>query len=135
MKIPTTIPYFKVAAGFVLIYSLLWMALEGELGRDLALATAVALLAAGFAITRFLGGQTVSKRQFVILTAVVGLAVGVALPLLTIFLMALKTGIHAHGPEYTPGEIAWVLRQLPLWAGVGGLSGLGIGLLAAAARH
>jgi hypothetical protein len=48
--------------------------------------------------------------------------------------MILKTGIHAHGPEYTARELAWVWTQLPLWGGVGALTGLGFGLLMAAKK-
>ena len=68
------------------------------------------------------------------LSAAVGLAYGVGLALLTLLLMAIKTGLHAHGPEYGGREIVWVWNQLPLWAGVGVLVGLGIGLLAAGRR-
>jgi len=49
----------------------------------------------------------------------------------TLFLMALKTGIHAHGPEYTMAEVAWVWRQLPLWVAAGTLAGTGLALVAA----
>ena len=130
MKIPPTIPYFKPMLGLALAYGFLWMALEGTLWRDLILAATVVLLAIGYLTIRFLGGRTLSSRRFVLVAAAAGLAGGVALPFVTIFLMALKTGIHAHGPEYTAREIAWVWQQLPLWGTVGGLVGLGLGLVA-----
>jgi len=88
------------------------------------------LLAIGYLTIHFLGGRTLSPRRFVLMAVAVGLAAGIALPFVTIFLMALKTGIHAHGPEYTAREIAWVWQQLPLWGAVGGLVGLGLGLVA-----
>lgn len=134
MKIPATIPHFKTAAGFTLAYALVWMALEGELWRDLLLAGAVVALAIASLLTRFLGGHALSAIQLIAIAAAAGLIAGVALPLVTLFLMALKTGIHAHGPEYTSQEIAWVWRQLPLWALVGGITGFGLGLLSAARR-
>ena len=64
----------------------------------------------------------------------VGTAVTVALfgfltALLTLFFMALKTGLHAHGPEFTPSEINWVIARIPLWTAVGLLSGAGLGLV------
>lgn len=129
MKIPLTIPYFRLVPGLTLAYGFLWMALEGELWRDLVLAAAVILLAVGSATTRFLGGRTLSVRRFVLVAVAAGLVAGVALPLVTLFLMALKMGIHAHGPEYATREIVQVWRQLPLWSIVGGLVGLGLGLL------
>lgn len=134
MKLPATIPHFKAAAGLTLAYALVWMALEGELWRDLLLAAVIVGLAVASLPIRFLGGHDLSAIQLVAIAAAAGIIAGVALPLVTLFLMALKTGIHAHGPEYTPQEIAWVWRQLPLWALVGGMAGLGIGLLSAARR-
>jgi len=131
MKIPPTLPYFKSMLGLALAYGFLWMALEGVLWRDLVLAAAVVLLAIGYLTIRFLGGRTLPARRFMLMAVAVGLAAGIALPLVTIFLMALKTGIHVHGPEYTVREIAWVWQQLPLWGAVGGLVGLGLGLVAA----
>jgi hypothetical protein len=41
--------------------------------------------------------------------------------------MAVKTGLHAHGPEFTPAEINWVLQQTPIWTAAGLLAGLGLG--------
>ena len=134
MKIPLTIPYFRLALGLTLAYGFLWMALEGELWRDLVLAAAVTLRVAGYAMTRFPGGRTLSVRRFVIVAVAAGLIAGVALSLITLFLMALKMGIHAHGPEYATREIVWVWQQLPLWSIVGGLVGLGLGLLVAGKR-
>lgn len=134
MKIPLTIPYFRLALGLTLAYGFLWMALEGELWRDLVLAAAVTLLVMGSAMARFLGGRTLSVRRFVIVAVAAGLIAGVALSLITLFLMAIKMGIHAHGPEYATREIVWVWQQLPLWSIVGGLVGLGLGLLVAGKR-
>jgi NhaP-type Na+/H+ or K+/H+ antiporter len=51
--------------------------------------------------------------------------------LLTLVFMAIKTGLHAHGPEFTLQEIQWVSQQTPLWAAVGLLIGLGLGMLTA----
>ena len=134
MKFPATIPHFKAAAGLTLAYALVWMALEGALWRDLILAAAVVALAVASLLLRFLGGRALSAGQWVAIAMVAGLIASVALPLVTLFLMALKTGLHAHGPEYTPQEIAWVWRQIPLWTLVGGIAGFGIGLLSAAKR-
>ena len=63
-----------------------------------------------------------------------GAGFAVSLALITLFLMALKMGSLAHGPEYATREIVWVWQQLPLWSIVGGLVGLGLGLLVAGKR-
>jgi hypothetical protein len=52
----------------------------------------------------------------------------VAGPMMLIF-MSLKTGLHAHGPEFTAAQITWVLRQIPLWSLAGLSAGIGFGLL------
>ena len=132
MKIPVSIPHFKIAVGIVGLYAIGWLALEGELVRDIGLAAGLLVSALLYIITKRLGGLIVPVRRAIILATAAGLLFGAGLVLLTLFLMVLKTGLHAHGPEYTAQEIAWVWRQLPLWAGAGGLAGLGLGLLAAA---
>jgi hypothetical protein len=131
MKIPLTVPYFKVVVGLIGLWAIVWLALEGRLVGDILLAAAVLLIALVYIIIRRWGGQTLPAGRAILLATAAGLAFGAGLALLTLFLMAFKTGLHAHGPEYTAQEIAWLWRQLPLWAGVGGLAGLGGGLLAA----
>lgn len=114
------------------LYAAVWLALEGSVARDLLLAAPLLALGMTYLAVRFPGGRVLSPTRLVSLSAVAGLSYGIGLALLLLFLMALKTGLHAHGPEYTPAEIAWVWRQLPLWGGVGALAGLGLGFLAAA---
>ena len=50
---------------------------------------------------------------------------------LTLAFMAIKTGLHGHGPEFAPDEISWVISQMPLWAMFGFLVGGGLGALTA----
>ena len=40
-----------------------------------------------------------------------------------------KTGVHAHGPEFSPAEIGWLMQQAVLWSLVGTIAGAGLGLL------
>ena len=54
---------------------------------------------------------------------------GLAAPAVILGLMVLKTGVHAHGPEFTPAEISWITRQFAIWPIVGGLAGLGTSLI------
>ena len=62
-------------------------------------------------------------------TAVFGALLGLGSALFTLLFMAVKTGLHAHGPEFTAEEVNWVVQQIPLWTVVGLLGGLGLGLL------
>ncbi len=132
MRIPSSLPYLRAATLAFAAAALAWMSLEGTLWLDVALALAGLALALAHLLTRCLGGRMVAVGRFVAAAAAVGLVCGAALALLTLFLMTLKTGLHAHGPEYTPREIAWVWAQLPLWSGTGGLVGLGLSLLVVA---
>ena len=64
--------------------------------------------------------------------SVVGTLSGVMAVGLTLIFMALKTGLHAHGPEFTPREINWLIQQLPLWSIIGLLLGIGTSLITGA---
>jgi len=129
MEIPRAIPCFKLAVAVVGLYAAAWMILEGDLRRDVLLAAAGLLLGALYLVGRRWGGRFVSPGRVVAGATVAGLVYGLALVALVLFLMALKTGIHAHGPEYTAAEVAWVWRQWLVWGGAGALVGLGVGLL------
>lgn len=129
MKIPRAIPYFKLIVAIVGIFAAVWMILEGALWRDMALAVMILALGAAMLIVRRWGGQILPVERGVTLFMAAGLSCGIGFVLLTFFFMALKTGLHAHGPEYTPADIMWVWNQLPVWGGAGGLIGLGAGLL------
>lgn len=126
---------FKLAIGIVGIFTAVWMVTEGDLLRDVLLAASLLLVGLMAIARRWSGLRALPPSRTVALGAAAGLAYGMGLVLLTLFLMAVKTGLHAHGPEYTAHELFWVWRQLPLWAVAGGLVGLGVGLLAAAGRR
>ena len=130
MQIPSRAPCLKPVGLLLGVYAAVWMALEGSVPRDLLLAALLLALLAAALVTRFLGGRRLSTGQAVMFCAAVGLVYGAGLALLTLFLMALKTGLHAHGPEYSAAEITWVWQQLPLWAGAGVLAGAGLASLA-----
>lgn len=129
MKIPRSVPYFKHAVIAAGLYAAVWMILEGDIWRDILLAASSLAVGAAAVVTRRWGGRTLPAGKGVFLAPAVGLCWGAAVALLTLFLMALKTGLHAHGPEYTTAETVWVLGQLPVWGGAGALAGLGLGLL------
>ncbi|HMT20044.1 MAG TPA: hypothetical protein PKE20_02165 [Promineifilum sp.] len=131
MKNETLLKSASAATG---LYAIVWLALEGSVARDLLLAIPLSALGMYSILARFLGGRTLSPSRLIALSSFAGLAYGIGLALMMLFLMALKTGLHAHGPEYMPAEVAWVWRQLPLWGSAGALAGLGLGFLSAAKK-
>jgi hypothetical protein len=132
MTLPLTIPALRPAAVLLALYSAVWISLEGNLPQTLALGiglTAVSLL---HLLQRTLGGRRLSLPAWLTTAAASGLALGAGSILLTLFLMAFKTGLHAHGPEFTAAQIAWVWNQLLLWSLAGLLAATGLALLLAA---
>ncbi len=113
------------------VYGLVWIVLEGAMWSVVlmgVLTTAVFIL---HLLQKQLGRKSFSKGKVVVVTAVAGLAFGLGSALLTLLFMAVKTGLHAHGPEFSLAEIEWVINQIPLWIIVGLLLGLGVGLVVA----
>lgn len=135
MKIPTKIPGVRWLTAIVGLYSLIWISLEGALWQVILLALGLGLLCAFYVLQRLLGGHRISAGRWMAFCAGLGGAGGLACALLTLALMVIKTGLHGHGPEFTPAEIEWLLRQMPLWSIAGGLAGLGLGMLGLAYRH
>ena len=80
-------------------------------------------------IQRYFAGITFTLRQWLAFTTGTGLLFGAGSVLVSLLLIAIKTGLHAHGPEFTIAEIQWVWQQLLLWSVVGMLAGLGVGLI------
>ena len=114
------------------LYALVWTRLEASLLRDGLLAGWGLALLALWRMARAFGEREVAAGWVAALGAAVGLAWGAALGPAVLLLMAVKTGLHAHGPEYSAAQIAAVVGQWPLWIGAGTLAGAGLGLLALA---
>lgn len=129
MSIPKWPPGLRAATIVTVIYALIWIALEGDLWRAILLAILVTAITFGQLAKRVLGGQRFSTGPWLLLTSLSGLTVGLICALLTLVLMALKTGLHSHGPEFTADEIAWVYDQAPYWGLSGMLAGIGLGML------
>lgn len=129
MHIPPSLPGLKLLTIILFLYGMIWIALEGALGRVLPLAVLATLVGIGRLWQRFLAGQTLTRPRWLLLVASSGLAAGLGSGLLSLLFMALKTGLHAHGPEFTAEQIAWVVGRIPYWTLGGLLAGLGIGLL------
>jgi hypothetical protein len=132
MHVPIRFPGLRLATLLVGAAVIVWIAPEGDLASVLALAAALVLLLLAHAVQRWLGGKVLSAGRWLVTLSLLGLAAGFASGLLALLLMVVKTGLHAHGPEFSPPEIAWILRSTPWWAGAGLLGGAGLGLLALA---
>jgi hypothetical protein len=88
-------------------------------------------LLASFIVRRFLAGRTYGLLTWISLCAGGCAILGLLFGILSLALMAIKTGLHGHGPEFTPDEITWVISQMPLWGLFGLLVGAGLAALAA----
>jgi hypothetical protein len=127
--VPPKIPGLKLLLIVWGVYTAVWISLEGALWRVVLMGAATTILTLGYLVQRYFGGKTVSRHVGLLLTAVSGLALGGGSGLLSLIFMAVKTGLHTHGPEFSRAEISWVLGNLPLWTAVGLLVGLGLGLI------
>lgn len=114
------------------LWGVVWMSLEGDLTRVVVSAVLLTGLLLLVLLERWLGGRQLALGRWLLSSAGLGLLWGAGSVLMTLFLMALKTGIHAHGPEFTASEITWVWNQLVLGMGLGTLVGAALGMLAAA---
>lgn len=132
MVFPSRIPFLRAATVLLAIYALVWTGLEGDVRRVTILGVWATIVLALTLLQRVLGGKRLSLPAWLGLAAAIGAIAGAVAVLLTLFLMALKTGLHAHGPEFSPAEVAWLWAQLPVWTGAGAALGLGLGLIAAA---
>ncbi len=132
MVLPSRIPGLRLALVLTAVWGVVWMSLEGDLFRVTASAVVVVGLLLLLALERRFGDRCLSLGRWLALAVVAGMLWGAGSVLMTLFLMALKTGIHAHGPEFTASEITLVWGRLLLWTVVGGLVGGALGMLAAA---
>ena len=130
MRIPVSMPYLRAATLLWGVYALVWLSLEGHVGRDGLLAGWGLALLVLWLVERVFGGRAVTVGRLAVLGAAVGLGWGAALGPAVLLLMALKTGLHGHGPEYTAAQLAAVVSQWPWWIGAGAVGGVGLALLA-----
>ena len=129
MQIPRKIPGLKPVLVLFAVYTAVWIALEGELWRVVVMGVGSTAVSLSYGWQKWLGGRLAEGWRWWGVSAVTGLLFGVGSGLLSLAFMAVKTGLHAHGPEFTPAEINWVLQQIPTWAVAGLLAGLGLALL------
>lgn len=131
MHIPERIPGRRLLAILLIGYAAIWIVIEGNPTSVWLLAILVMLYLSASLLQRFVAGRVLSLVAWLMLCAGAGLVFGLGSAVLTLFLMALKSGIHAHGPEFTPEQIGLVISRAPSWTIGGLLVGLGVGLLVA----
>jgi hypothetical protein len=129
MQIPDRVPGLKWLVIFWAVAAVIWSVLEGDFERVRLFGFLTTLTSLGYLFQRFMAGRTFSAVGGLLTMGLWGLALGVGTTLMTLFMMVLKTGLHAHGPEFSMAEITAVWEQIPLWSLVGLLIGLGAGLL------
>ena len=129
MQLPDRVPGLKWLTVLWALYAVIWALLEGGLWPTVLLAVLSGLVILGYLTNRVLSGRKMAFGIWLLLAAVLGALLGLGSALLTVGLMAVKTGLHAHGPEFSALEINWVIQQIPLWTLAGLLAGLGLGLL------
>jgi hypothetical protein len=127
--VPVKLPGLKAGLILLAVYVVVWIPLEGNLWRALLLGVWSCAVGLGHLIQQHLGGRSFSAWPWIGLWAGSGLLLGLGSGVLTLAAMAMKTGLHNHGPEFSRAEISWVIAQTPVWTGAGLLVGLAIGLL------
>jgi len=111
------------------VYVVAWATLESGLWATVLAAVLAASALLGHLFNKVLSGRMLSIGVWLLITAVFGALLGLGSALLTLIFMAIKIGLHAHGPEFSAQEVNWVFQQMPLWTFAGLLGGLGLGLI------
>lgn len=79
---------------------------------------------------RFLFKSALNKQRLVLTHSITGLVAGLAVSLVAIILMAVKTGLHGHDePDFSPEQIVTVLNLTPFFGVSGMFMGLGSGII------
>ena len=135
MTLPERLPGLRLATVLLALYGAVWIALEGSLPGVLTMGVGGTAVSLGHAVQRLWGGRTLARGRWLLLATGSGALLGLGAVAVTFVFMAVKTGLHSHGPEFTPAEMAWLWGQLPLWLPLGTLTGLGLGMLDSALGH
>jgi hypothetical protein len=116
----------RISAFLLGIIVLIWLTIEDENTIGVVVISgAICIWAAFWVLVKPVEGGS----QIILRHSLVGLGAGLAVSLLGILLMALKSGIHGHGtPDFTVSQIQQVLSNTPYFALSGFLIGFGSGL-------
>jgi hypothetical protein len=126
----------RAAWGLAGLLWFFWIAYEDRGLEAISIVAVAIAFAAGLTVlNRWVGGEKLSRRTWLMRTAGVGLAAGAAVGPLTALLMLIKLGLHAH-PEadFGPDQFILALTRTIYWAGLGALIGLALGIAVREAR-
>jgi hypothetical protein len=132
MQIPDRLPGLKWLLVFWAVTAVVWSAFEGYLPRVVLFGLLTTIMGTALLFQRVMVGRRFPAAGGVFLMGLWGTALGAGTALVSLFMMAVKTGLHAHGPEFSTADIEAVWGQAALWIAAGLLLGLGSGLLLAA---
>jgi hypothetical protein len=125
----------KVGLILLAVCGLAWISLEGDPRWSSIMALITLLVGIGFLAKKLVRGRTVNGIRWIVLLAGCGLVIGLLFGPVTLFYMALKTGLHGHGAEFTRDEMLWFIDGILLWAISGLLAGAGLGFLTSTFRQ
>jgi hypothetical protein len=131
VSFPTNIPGLKWITAVYALYVFIWISLEGTLVGVMLIGVSTTAVLLIYLVRHILAGKLFSLKQWLGITAVLGHLFGLGSGVLTLLFMIVKTGLHAHGPEFTPPEVNWIMQQTLWWSIVGLLAGLGLGMISA----
>jgi hypothetical protein len=134
MRLPDYIPGLRPATILWAIYGAIWIALEGDYLQVVLIGSWTSWLAALHLVQQWQLKPLSLPLAWLGFWSLLGAILGALLPIIVFAFMSIKTGLHAHGPEFTSQEIARLWAQWPLSIGANFLLGLAAGLLAAAFR-
>jgi len=125
---------FTFAFGLTFFF---WIGIEDTtLLPAMILGTSLSAIGLAHFLMRRFGGAPLPARTGMLLLSASGLLGGVAAPLVSIILMALKVSLHSHTyPDYPPEAVVSVIARAPVWALAGLSFGAALALLAYTRRR
>jgi hypothetical protein len=125
----------KIGLILLAVCGLAWISLEGEPRWSSIMALFTLLVGIGYLAIKLVRGRTINGIGWIVLLAGSGLVIGLLFGPVTLFYMALKTGLHGHGAEFTRAEMLWFIDRIILWAVSGLVAGAGLGFLTSAFKQ
>lgn len=126
--------WLLIGCGLLIFF---WMGLEDRHVWPVAMiGTGTSFLLTVFWFTRRFGGQVFYGVRVLLVLGLLGGIAGLGGSITTALLMLFKNARHAHlFPDFPFGLMASILALAPVWALIGGLVGVGLGLLVLARQH